>query len=184
MNQQSTPEDNRRTFRVIIYIVSTIIIAWPLEWILAGILSAFEGGYGDLRRQLLGMCGNAWWGGMNMSNYFLKPKPGSCDGFTTTLFVGAPIIIGYSAFIVLYFKNKYISKKEVLFRKNITNLTIYTCIILIVVLYRFIVGFSPKNPYWAYPDGLILNVNMICLLISYDKVIPIVKNIFKRNFSK
>ena len=58
--------------RYLVYLVALFIFNWIFEWLLIGIFTIIEGGYKNLFAQMLGMCGNAWWGGMDMSNYFLN----------------------------------------------------------------------------------------------------------------
>ena len=162
-NDEQKSAKGENNLKYLIYIGLFFLFSWLLKWIVVGILSIFEGGYSDLRSQLLGMCGSAWWGGMNMSNYFLKPTPGDCDGITTTLWTGTPILIGISLFLVLQVRNR-IKGIKLGFKRNSNILLIYFAIIAIVVSGRYLAGFSPKNAYWFWPDGIILGINVLILV--------------------
>lgn len=160
--QKNAKDENN--LKYIIYIGLVFLFTWLLKWLMVGILSIFEGGYSDLRSQLLGMCGNAWWGGMNMSNYFLKPTPGDCDGITVTFWTGSPILLGISLFLVLQVRNR-IKGIKLGFKRSFNILLIYFAIIAIVVTGRYLAGFSPKNAYWFWPDGVILGINAFILVV-------------------
>ncbi len=150
--------------KYIIYICLYFFIFIPVvKWLMVGILSVFEGGYIDFRDQIHGMCGSAWWGGMNMSNYFFRPTF-ECDSFQPTFWVGSTIILGISYFLVLQIRNR-INGINVGFARNFNIALIYFVVIAIVVTGRYLVGFSPKNCYWGWPDGTILILNNIILVV-------------------
>ena len=155
--------DTLKGVKVITYIVVAIIFGSIFQQMLIGIFTLIEGGTRALTSQVMGMCMNAWWGGMNMTNYFLKPTPGDCDGITTTFFVGASVCFGVGFGSMLLMRNYFygLNNRSGNFKAILT----FIIIILIVTLGRYIAGFSPKNAYWAWPDGIVLIINNIVLLL-------------------
>jgi len=151
--------DTTKGLKYLAYIIVGITSAVLFEYILIGIMAISEGGMAPLRSQLLGMCNNAWWGGMNMSNYFLKPTPGSCDGITGTFNVGGSISMGFGLATIVFLRNYFYEVNDR--RTNIKAFLTWLAVILIVTICRYFAGFSPKNPYWFWPDGVILGINSI-----------------------
>ena len=155
--------------RYLVYLVALFIFNWIFEWLLIGIFTIIEGGYKNLFAQMLGMCGNAWWGGMDMSNYFLQPSiSDECDSITTTVAIGTPVTLVLASYVLIILRNWIFDVPQTK-GHYIRTLLYWLAVVGVVTTCRYFAGFSPKNPYMWWPDGVVLGVaTFVFAAVNYN----------------
>ena len=132
----------------IIYPVIVLIFAsFVVEHLIFLCLIPIEGSSSAVRSQILGMCGNAWWGGVNMVNYYLKPTPGDCNGYTAT-WLGYWICLSFSTLIIQIIKNWAL---EIKFGFSIKKTTLYLFggIACVIIFRLMMAATNGSSSYWG-----------------------------------
>jgi len=153
--------DESKYKELVYFILIPIIATFVIEPIVILLFSIPYGGLGELKGQIVSMCGLVWWGGMDYSNYIFQPQPGDCNYITTTLWVGTPILFGISAILIGYLRKIF---RNIELEHNFKRTLLYFFgIIFLVSIYRVLIGYD--QDYQLFPDGIIYGLNLV--LVGY-----------------
>tara|TARA_B100001250_G_scaffold398124_1_gene405990 strand:+ start:775 stop:1350 length:576 start_codon:yes stop_codon:yes gene_type:complete len=167
----------------IIYPVMVLVFAsFVVEHLMFLCLIPIEGSSNGVRTQILNMCGSAWWGGVNMVNYYLEPTPGDCNGYQTT-YLGFWICLSFSTLIIQIIKNWAL---EIKFAFSIKKTILYLLGgIGCVIIYRLMLSSGSKY-YWGPNSSFFIDmvVYIFLLLMVIYRTIDHDTNPYKKTKTK